>query len=604
MTKLYRLYQFFTFLVFIEFTIVGVGVFALFNLFTSTESVSERKIENGEKMGRNYVRYKNEIYVLLPGDGYHLIAEADSATFRMLDENLDHIAADRFRVYCGRTPIEGLELSKVRLIGQQYFTDGNRTYYCGTESTPKDKSGFELIKSIVQHFAYAAGMGKKPVNYQYPSHEMTEVSGNLKKHTNFISIDDKYAYYKGEIIPNADPVNIRMIPSWRYDRLNDPKNKVYQGYRYFTDGKRVYYGTQPLPIAYQADLHEVHTGRQNQPAYLYSEASGELVAGGVVFPKEHAPYRLFSHNDAHIYQEIWLGANNQLYYYDHFAKEVKLMGQNPLSAQAQEIFPSIWLDNGTIYFLQDSQTVKKGSLRGSSGVSSRTDYTKFKRLENTSKTWQEIGKTQFGAIWQNGEASYYFDKSGSNQMIYESIYHIVDHATIEQILKHSRSSENIRELIRADKLQPVKSATLLTAEQKWSSTTTTSKVLWGLLPIFLIVVFRKWNLKRLNRKYEGKTQFDYWTRPFDIHSGMLFFYKLFPKTYRLHDIEKAVVKLDPIQGRKIFYRATLQLSLKGKAKPVNCKFIASPQSEENARECIKVLEEKLKAAGIKVKLIK
>lgn len=602
MPKLYRLYQLFTLLVLAQIAIVGVGVYALFNLFTATESVSERKIENGEKIGRSdYVRYKNDIYVLLPGDGYHLISEADSSTFRVLDEKHSHIAADKSRVYCGRTPIEGLDLAKVRLVGGQYFTDGNRTFYCGTKSKPKDKNGLEVIKGIVQHLAYAAGIGTKPVDYQYPSHEMTALSGSLQIREVFsdLAVDDKHAYHQGEILPNAEPANIHTISIWRYDRLDDPKNKIYQGYRYFTDGKHVYYGTQPLPIAYQADLHEVHTDRQNQPSYLYSETSGELAAEGVAFPKEHAPYRLFSRNDAHINQELWLGANNQLYYYDRFAKEVKSMGQNPLSAQAQEIFPSIWLDNGTLYFLQDAKTVHKASLRGSSGVSSRTDYTKLNRLENTSNGWQEIGKTQFGAVWQNGETYYYFDKLGATQAIKHSIYHLADQATITQIFNRPRSTENIRELIRTDKLQAVESTTLLTAEHEWQSTT--DKVWWVVLPILLIVVaLHNWNLRRLHKKHEGKTQFDRWSRPFEIHNSTLFFYKLFPKTYRLQDIEKAAVKLDPLQWRKNVYRATLQLYLKGKKQPTNCKFLASTQSEANARDCIKVLEEKLKAVGVKV----
>lgn len=387
-------------------------------------------------------------------------------------------------------------------------------------------------------------------------------------------------------MPNADPTQIRAIPQGRYE-----------SYLYFTDGTHVYYGNQQLPMGYQNDLHEVNTGRQNQPAYLHSPTSGELAVGGMIFPKENGPYRLLSHNGAHINHEIWLGRNNQLYYYDEEENQIKLMGKNPLSASAKEISPNIWLDNGSLFFLQDKEIVKE---RRGGEISSRTYYTYLKQFKSSPTEWQQISKTQYGAIWKNGTEYYYFDLLGNGLDMYESIYRITNPDITIQILKNRHALQQIQQSIKEEKLQPIESSVLLTAKSTWHQPTV-QLVSWLTILAFIIFgLILRWLSPWIKNK-EGNINLNDKRRPFDIHNNQLFFYKVFPKIYRLQEIEKASLELlGTAKVNNENYLALFTLYLKGKSRPIKRKFVASSHSLENAKEYIKILEERLKKAGVKI----
>lgn len=603
MTKLYRLYQFFT-AILVALTGLGylliLGFIAmLVQMSNDNHSLDYQISEEGEDITNSFKRYGDKIYVLLPSSGYHLVSEADVNSFRGLSEVYaqQHIAIDKNNVYCGRTILKGLDPQKAKYIGYDYVTDGNLCYYCDSSS---ERTHISFVTEIIQEWLSWFNLVPKPLTYNHQSHKM-QITGEFRSvdALSGLAVDEKHAYYKGEIIPNANPNTIRAIETWRYYELDDPINKTSKGFRYFTDGNRVYYGTQPLPISYQEDLHEVHTGRQNQPVYLHSAISGEVIAEGVMFPKQYAPYRFFAHNDAHIYHELWLGNDNNIYYYDYFEKEVKPMGENPLFTDAKEIFPSIWLDNGSVYFLQNFEKVSRSSRRRGRGVSSRSYITTFELLATSSTSWQEIGTTQSGAVWQNGKTLYYFDKFGTDQLINHTIYRIADQNTVKQVLENQASSEVIRRLIHNEKLQPAKSTTLLHAKHTWrNSGDIVFYIVCGILFI-LIFLTRFYITQRKEHSGEPTKLLNSNRKPFDVLGGKLFLYKIFPKIYRLPDIKKVVFKLDSEAWRGEKYRAKITLHLHNN-RSVSTKFIASFQSKENAEIYLKLLEEKLIKSDVKI----
>lgn len=594
MTKRFRLYQLFTCFIItllITFGLMSIWVFYI----TSQPSTNQISVE-GEELSRNYTRYQNKIYILLPGRGYHPINEAHSATFRVFNKNSDSPAVDKSNVYCGRTILNGLNSEKVQLIGNHYITDGAKYYYCGVAERPPETGAGEKIQHLAQSLLYFIGLAPQQMDELYPNHEISNITGPLQNKDQYTSLvsDNKHAYHKGHIIPNADPTKIRLIYHWRYDGLQ-PTEKGREGYLYFTDGTHVYYGRQQLPMGYQNDLHEIKTGRQNQPAYLYSPTSGELAAEGMMFPKENGPYRLFSHNDAHINHELWLGSNNQLYYYDQEESLIKLMGENPLPANAKEIAPSIWLDNGSLFFLQDKEIVKK---RRGGEISSRTYYTYLKQFKSSPTEWQQISKTQYGAIWKNGTEYYYFDLFGNDLHISESIYRITDPNITTQILKNRNALQQIQQLTREEKLQPIESSVLLTAKSTWYEPTSQTIMWLSILSLIILGLIVRW-LKPSIKNKEGNINDK--RRPFDIHNNQLFFYKVFPKIYRLQEIEKASLELlGTAKLNNKNYLALFTLYLKGKSRPIKRQFVASSQSEENAKEYMKILEERLKEAAVKI----
>lgn len=603
MTKLYRIYQLFTALLVV---LIGLGFLLVLGFIAMLVQISNDNhsfyyqiSEGGEDITNSFKRYENKIYVLLPSSGYHLVEEADVESFRGLGEDYgqQHIAVDKNNVYCGRTILEGLNPQKAKFIGYDYVTDGNLCYYCDRSS---ERTHIGFVREVMQTLLSAFKLAPKPLTYSHKSFKMRNI-GELRSINTLagLAVDEKYAYYKGKIIPNANPNNIHAIKTWRYDRLDNPINKTSEGFRYFTDGKQVYYGTEPLPISYQEDLHEVHTGRQNQPVYLYSAISGEVMAEGVMFPKEHAPYRFFSRNDAHIYHELWLGNDNNIYYYDFFEKEVKRMGENPLSIDAKEIFPSIWLDNGSVYFLQSFEEGTKSSRRSGGGVSSRSQITTFELLATSSTSWQKISTTRFGDVWQNGKTLYYFDKLGTDQLINHTIYRITDQNTVKQVLENQASTESIRKLIRDKKLQPAESTTLFQAKHTWrNSGDIVFYIVCGIL--FILIFLSRFYITQRKKLLDEPTKLLNSSRkPFDVLGGKLFLYKVFPKIYRLPDIKKVVFKIDSEAWRGEKYRAKITLYLHD-SRSVSTKFTASFQSKENAEIYLKLLEEKLIKSGVKM----
>ncbi|MDO4431652.1 MAG: DKNYY domain-containing protein [Lonepinella koalarum] len=549
--------------------IISFGVMLIWLFYIFTQPENHEIVRFGKELSRHFISYQNKIYVLISGRGYHLLQEADSDSFRMVSEDNHNIALDKFQVYCGRTPLEGLDPKSLQIIGLNYVTDGKKYYYCGsTYQLPKvDLS--EKLKRLPQHLFHFVGLGSRPMDYQFPNNEMYNISGQLKNKNEYASLatDDKHVYYQGHIIPNADSKTIRVISEGHY----------------LTDNKRVYFGLQPLEIGYQKDLSQFKFAGSdsNQEFYLYSPSSGELAVNGLIFPRENIPYRLFSPNHDYVNHKLWLGSDNGIYYYDRFEEKIQKMGNNPMSANAQEIFPGIWLDEGVLYFLQSKDINKKNR---SGDPVSRSYQTTLSRLDSSSAQWQKIAENSEGAVWKNGEELYYFN---------QAIYRIKDPSSLSLILKKHTNSE-IRKLIEEKKLVPVKGKILLsiTKTEYISGTFMWFSIIF--IPLFVFVLSR---FLHLYFKDDGANILKSIRRPFDIANGKLWLYQLFPKKYPLQNLQKVEFSYHR-SGKN--HLGIISLYLQGRSRPIKSKFVASRKSEEDAKACIKVLKDKLKMASINV----
>lgn len=565
MTKLFRWYQLMTLLVITP--IISFGFMLIWLIYIANQPSTTEISAYGKELSVHFSRYQNQIYVLLMGNGYHRLHEADIESFSMASKDNQNIAVDKFHVYCGRTPLKGLQPQRLKIIGKYYLSDDEKYYYCGSEYQRPERSSGEKIKTAAQNLFYMLGLSSMPSDFQFPSHEINAISGRLQNKDEYAALatDDKHAYYQGHIIPNADPKTIRIISEAPY----------------LTDNKRVYFGLQTLEVSYQKDLRQFKGVNPSQERYLYSQSSGELAVNGSIFPRENIPYRLFSPNQHYFNHQLWLGSDNGIYYYDWLEKKIKKMGENPISANAQEISPGIWLDEGVLYFLQ-SKEIKNRNRSGD--PVSNSYHTTLQRLESSSTQWQKIAENGLGSTWKNGEELYYFN---------QAIYHIKDPAILSVILK-KYSGEEIRKLIEEKKLIPVKGKILLsiTSTEYISGTFMWFSIVF--IPLFVSIL--GWFL-RLYLKHDGANILKSIRRPFDIANGKLWLYQLFPKTYPLQNIQKVEFSHNLSRGN---HQAIISLYLEGRARPIKSRFLTSRKSEEDARECIKVLEDKLKIAGVKI----
>lgn len=178
MPKKYRLYQLLTTLIMTLVIIYGLMLIWIFNINSQPESY-EIALE-GKELSDNYSLYQNKIYVLLPGRGNHLVDEADSATFRVLNKYGYSPAVDKSNVYCGRTILKGLNPEKVQLIGHHYITDGTKSYYCGVGNVPPQTGMDEKIQHLAQSLLHFIGLALRPMDWQYPNYEISNMAGTLK----------------------------------------------------------------------------------------------------------------------------------------------------------------------------------------------------------------------------------------------------------------------------------------------------------------------------------------------------------------------------------------------------------------------------------------
>ena len=530
--------------------------------------------------------YDGKVYALVPSNGHYEVKGADPASFKVIRGNYadNQIGYDNQHVYAGNIILKGLRPERLKVLGNNYYTDGTTTYYCARNS--ENNESLSGVGFIIGLAGQGMGLADKPQNYWYPFKKLPDGKAYQSKPGSAIAINDEVAFFKGQEMKESDPKTIRPVKIHYWDRdVRDSKD-------YFTDGKKVYYQNDLLPLTYSDKIHQIGIEGDipSRSDYLIDPQNAMVYVDGKPFDESKAPYRLLGMNLEHAYQALFV-SKDALYFYNTETEEVERAGDNPfLNNQFQEIAPDVFTSGNKVYFLKATENWnRKRGLRG------RTTHL----LELTGVTAAGLKKishpdSQNGSVWQAGNRYYYFDDLGSSQLMSSSVYEIKDINTLRSLASAGRvGADAIRNLSRNDKVVEAEGETILKAiTEKGNEWYTSYWMIFGAVVLVYVISFLFRNVK---------------VHPFLLKDDHLILNNLLFKKYKIDDIEKVVfraVKSNPKMGG---YSGTMRIDLKNGKSSRSTLFTTRmtlvSETETQVISYIRELQKLLKVEGIESELV-
>lgn len=575
---------------YIIYTVLGLLLLSMFTLFFALLSGSGNTYEFEQKAIRLngvFATYEGKVYAMVPSNGYYEVKGARAGTIKVFPDNFEdaHIAFDDRNVYAGNIVLEGLNPASLKALGNNYYSDGALAYYCDRNSRLNTNLG--ALSEVVQLVGERLGIADKPQSYWYPAVRLpVSKTGYQAKGGYSIAVNGEQAFYKGLPLPGADPAHIRPVAVRRPGREDEESSS------HFTDGKRVYYENQLLPLSDHAGVYELHIEGDipSRNTYLFDAEQGMVYADGHAFDAGKAPYKVLSTELKHANQVLF-AARDGIYFYNAEAGKIERAGNNPFAQNGFEgIAPDVFRSGDKIYFLNAAEV-----WGNKSGLQSRE--TRLMVLKNVSASGMRfIGNTasRYANVWQSGDRYFYFDDLGSSQLMPHAVYEIKDAATAQRLAtaKDLRSDE-VRQLAAAGKLIPAASEKLLTAAADYDNPDRKA-VFWivgGGIALALLMTFLLRNKK---------------IAPFILKEEWLIINNLSFKKYRIKEIEKVVFKIE--KAPKSGYKGKMQVRLtNGKAGwylSFATRVTLMPESEATVRAYVEELQAALEARGIQSELIR
>lgn len=540
-----------------------------------------------KKLNGIFEVYDGIVYAIVPSNGYYEVIGADGHSFKTYTDSFQdaHIGFDDRYVYAGNMILKGLNPKNLKVLANNYYTDGETSYYCARNSEKNEN--LSDLGFVVQLLGQSMGLADKPQNYWYPFLELPKNQVYTSKAGFAIGGNAHQAFFKGLEMPKADPKSIRPLPIKYLD------GDVRESDSYFTDGKNVYYENQLLPVAYNDRLFEIGIEGDvpSRSAYLINDQHGMVYANGHPFDESKAPYKMLSADLKHANQALF-GSREGIYFYDPEADKIKRAGDNPFkNNNFKQLAPDVFSSGKKVYYLLASEH------RGrKTGLSSRSTY--LMELENVlASDFKKLddGQSRYNNIWQTGNRYFYFDNFGSSNFMSAAVYEIKDAITAQEMLTKSD--------LRHDDIQRLRSSDALSlpASEKVLSSSISYNGDWfsPYLIIFggvVIAFFVGWLLR--NKKIA----------PFILENGYLIFNNLNFRRYRITEIEKVVFSVVKSNYRtNSGYSGSMQVIMKNGHKSFNTRFSTKvtllSESEETIWAYIEELKKVLEKEGIRSKLV-
>lgn len=469
-----------------------------------------------------FTLYDHKIYANVPSNGKYQVTQADVSTFKTFSDKKDYqsqkVATDKNHVYAGNLIVPNLDPSKTVSLGDDYYSDGQHTYYLGSNSIRNDT--LNVVVEIFQLMLYGLNLGEKPQTYLYPIQELPISSQPYYSLLeNSVATDGEAVFFEGKRLPQADPTTLRQLAQL-YDNGDERPS-----YDYFADNQHVYYKSKLLPFSSNADIYSFEIEGNSIESYLFDPRTGKVFMHDVAFDEKHTPYELITPYGAHVYHALF-GSKDGIYYYDREDNAVKRAGDNPLyDSKFEALSEFVFTDGKNTLFLESSE---HWSSKKSNGTRSQNTF--IKQMEGIDASlWKNIGTciSGFGSIWENAGKLYYFDNMGSGQSIKNSVYSIDTQQTAQTLLQDNLRSGQIKDLVDRKHLIPLKGKTIVTALSKYGSNFNT---LWLLLIAVAIIPIAT----LLQKKFKVLQA------PFMIKDDKLQMLTLFPKSFKLSEIRQVI----------------------------------------------------------------
>ena len=530
--------------------------------------------------------YDGKVYALVPSNGHYELKGADPSSFKVISGDYadNQIGYDNQQVYAGNIILKGLKPERLKVLGNNYYTDGTTTYYCARNSEKNESlSGIGFIIGLA---GQGLGLADKPQNYWYPFKKLPDGKAYQSKSGFAIAVNDEVAFFEGQELKDADPKTIRPIRVHYWD------GDVRDSQDYFTDGKHVYYKNDLLPLTYNDKVYQVDIegDMPSRSAYLINPQNGMVYVNGKPFDESKAPYRLLGMSLEHAYQALFVSKEG-LYFYNTETEEVERADDNPFeNNQYQEIAPDVFTSGNKVYFLKATEQRTRKS-----GLQSRTTHLlELKGVQASSLKKISHPDSHNGSVWQAGNRYFYFDDLGSSQLMLSSIYEINDINTLKSLASAgSVGADAIRDLGRNDRVTEGEGEEVLKTVTKSNNEWYKSYwMIFGAVVLVYVISFFFRNVK---------------VHPFLIKDGHLILNNLLFNKYKIEDIEKVVfraVKSNPKVGG---YGGTMHINLKNGKSSRNTLFTTRmtfvSETETQVITYIRELQKLLKAEGIESELV-
>lgn len=573
---------------FLIYGFLGLLFAFCFGLFyvalNSGENTSDFE-RNAKKLNGIFYIKENKVYAAVPSNGYYEVKEANPETFAVFPDTFNdaHIGFDDQHVYAGNMILKGLKPQGLQALGNNYYTDGETTYYCNRNSERNESLG--MITFLFQLIGHEIGWTDKPQNYWYPFLELPKNKSYQSKLNYAIAVNDQEGFYKGLPMKDADPKNLINLNIQYSDR------QARESVDYLTDGKRVYYQNQLLSATFDTEMFEVgiEGDLPSRNQYLMDPARGQVFVDGLEFDRSKAPYRLLGQNLEHANQALF-AAKDGIYFYNAEKEEVERAGKNPfVQSQFEEIAPDVFRSGKAVYYLKaiENWSNKRG-LRGRKTMVARLENVDAADLK---KVPQE--NLRSGEIWQANDRYFYFDDLGSGQLMSSAIYEIKDLATLQNMRSSDLRTDDFRKLRNSGQLKEPQHEATLTAVTKYPDEDV--KIVYyfigGIAGLFLLGTLLLRNKK---------------IAPFIIKEDQLIMNNLLFKKYQINNIQEVVFSVVAPGGRVRSYRGKMKVVAKNGRSGRNFLFSSKisliSESELEIIAYIHTLQDDLRKVGIKSSL--
>lgn len=550
-----------------------------FNLFYDKENTFDFD-KKSTRINSVFSKYDNKVFAAVPSNGYYEVQGADPTTFKAFDERNDaHVGFDAEHVYAGNIILEGLSPKTLVALGNNYYTDGFVTYYCNA-ITERNES-LNAVDFIVQLIGYNTGLTGKPQNYWYPFKEVPKGEKYRSANAYGITISKNKVFYKGLVMPRADSKTLQTI-------FMNEKSGLRESADFFTDGKRVYYHNQLLPLSYNPSIHEIYIEGDvpSRNVYLMDEKNRMVYVDGKAFDSSKAPYQLLSRDLKHANHALFVGKDG-VYFYNANSEKIERAVEFSTNDSFKEIAPDVVASANKVYYLVDGENwSRKRGLQGRSTYFRELNNVKASQLRKIS-----VENLRYGGVWQFENRYFYFDDLGGSQMMHSAIYEFKNPATAKRISSSENlNTDDIRDLHGSGELYEPESEEIFEAYTEYPNDDL-NYFFWiigiGFGAVILIVFLLR------NKKIA----------PFFLKDDSLILNNLTFSKFKINDIEKVVFSTVKSNYRTTSgYSGRVHVVRKNGKTSRNYLFSSKitllSQSEDEILRYIKELQAYLKIKGI------
>lgn len=405
---------------------IVVMFFTIYFFIFGLATILDDDIGDSKELNNSFFYVKDDkVYAMVPSGGKFELIGVKASKFRYIDTGKydnRNVGASDAAVYCGNLVMSGLDPNGVRALGNGYFGDGKITYFCDSVSeTNLEISAFKEFWDIVSHKMFNT---PKAQSYIYKFRQVDNT--NLAAILGFgYASDGVRVYHEGKELEGANASKMRYI-----EQASGRKS-----IHFTTDGENVYYDSTKLGIKFNPQMRDI--GEIWRIHYLYEPNSGMVYANDHEFDPKFAPYEpLFNLEDEHSYHALFRGKGG-IYHWERKWQwynsidegEFVRDGDDPFKGEITPLYGNVVINDGKTYFLKTYEIWH--NTKNDHSLSSR--HTCIVRLD-TKEQWRKIGPTRndgYGAVYANGDKTYYFDNVGYGWRFNSSVYDINDLGVVE-----------------------------------------------------------------------------------------------------------------------------------------------------------------------------